>query len=70
MNTALDLCFGIFFLVGFVSCLAAILSAHRIGENYIKELELSDRLEADRMKRLMDDIKADIEARRLMDDLH
>jgi hypothetical protein len=53
---ALDLCFGIFFLVGFVGCLAAISFLHRTCEDHIKALMLSDRLEADRMRRLMDDL--------------
>jgi hypothetical protein len=56
--SALDLCFGIFFLVGFVGCLAAIPLIHRACEGYIKALELSDRLEADRMRRLMDAVLA------------
>ena len=56
--SALDLCFGIFFLAGFVGCLAAIPFVHRTIKNHIKALELSDRLEADRMKWLLEAVLA------------
>ncbi len=51
--SAIDLCLGIFFLVGFAGCLVSIPFIHRACDGHIRALELSDKLEADRMRLIL-----------------